>query len=46
MNYLRRLPKFEYLSPRSLAEVCALIAGTSAADKLGLTADFPMPGVS
>jgi len=29
MSYLKRLPKFEYVSPQSLAEVCALIAGTS-----------------
>jgi xanthine dehydrogenase FAD-binding subunit len=29
MTYLKRLPKFEYVSPRSLAEVCGLIAGTS-----------------
>ncbi len=29
MPYLRRLPKFEYVSPQSLAEVCGLIAGTS-----------------
>ena len=29
MTYLRRLPKFEYAGPQSLAEVCALIAGTS-----------------
>jgi CO/xanthine dehydrogenase FAD-binding subunit len=29
MSYLKRLPKFEYVSPRSLAEVCSLIAGTS-----------------
>ena len=29
MAYLKRLPKFEYLGPRSLAEACGLIAGTS-----------------
>jgi len=29
MTYLKRLPKFEYVSPRSLDEVCGLIAGTS-----------------
>ena len=29
MTYLKRLPKFEYVGPRSLAEVCGLIAGTS-----------------
>jgi xanthine dehydrogenase FAD-binding subunit len=29
MAYLRRLPRFEYVSPQSLTEVCALIAGTS-----------------
>jgi xanthine dehydrogenase FAD-binding subunit len=29
MTYLKRLPKFEYVGPRSLAEACALIAGTS-----------------
>ena len=29
MTYLKRLPKFEYVSPQSLAEVCGLIAGTS-----------------
>lgn len=32
MTYLRRLPKFDYLGPRSLAEVCELIAGTSHED--------------
>jgi len=29
MPYLKRLPKFEFVSPRSLSEVCGLIAGTS-----------------
>ena len=29
MTYLKRLPKFEYVGPQSLAEVCGLIAGTS-----------------
>ncbi|MDH4189235.1 MAG: FAD binding domain-containing protein [Betaproteobacteria bacterium] len=29
MTYLMRLPKFEYLGPRSLAEVCGAIAGPS-----------------
>jgi len=29
MTYLKRLPKFEYVSPQSLPEVCGLIAGTS-----------------
>lgn len=29
MSYLKRLPRFEYVSPQSLAEVCGLIAGTS-----------------
>ena len=29
MPYLKRLPKFEYVSPQSLAEVCGLIAGAS-----------------
>ena len=29
MSYLKRLPKFEYVRPGSLAEVCDLIAGTS-----------------
>lgn len=27
MTYLRRLPKFEYVGPRSLPEVCSLISG-------------------
>ena len=27
MSYLRRLPKFEYLAPRTIGEVCALLAG-------------------
>ncbi len=26
MNYLRRLPKFEYVSPQTIAEACSLIA--------------------
>jgi len=29
MTYLKRLPKFEYAGPRSLAEVCSMMAGTS-----------------
>lgn len=29
MTYLKRLPKFEYVSPQSLAEACALISGSS-----------------
>ncbi len=29
MTYLKRLPRFEYLGPQSLAEVCGMIAGTS-----------------
>lgn len=29
MTYLKRLPRFEYVGAQSLAEVCALIAGTS-----------------
>jgi CO/xanthine dehydrogenase FAD-binding subunit len=29
MTYLRRLPKFEYVSPHTLAEVCDLIGGNS-----------------
>jgi CO/xanthine dehydrogenase FAD-binding subunit len=29
MTYLRRLPRFEFVSPDSLAEVCALTAGAS-----------------
>ena len=29
MTYLKRLPKFEYVGPQSLAEVCGLIAGAS-----------------
>jgi len=29
MTYLKRLPKFEYVGPRSLAEACALMAGAS-----------------
>lgn len=29
MTYLKRLPKFEYVGPQSIAEVCGLIAGTS-----------------
>ncbi len=29
MSTLKRLPKFEYLGPESLAEVCGLIAGSS-----------------
>ncbi|OGA92167.1 MAG: hypothetical protein A3G27_17585 [Betaproteobacteria bacterium RIFCSPLOWO2_12_FULL_66_14] len=29
MTYLRRLPRFEFVSPDSLAEVCAMTAGAS-----------------
>jgi CO/xanthine dehydrogenase FAD-binding subunit len=32
MTYLRRLPKFEFVSPDSLAEVCALTADASAGE--------------
>jgi len=34
MSHLRRLPKFEYLGPRSLAEVCGLIAGSSTGEAM------------
>lgn len=29
MTYLKRLPKFAYVGPQSLAEICSLIAGTT-----------------
>jgi CO/xanthine dehydrogenase FAD-binding subunit len=29
MTYLKRLPRFDYVGPRSLADACAAIAGTS-----------------
>ncbi|MBI2182871.1 MAG: FAD binding domain-containing protein, partial [Deltaproteobacteria bacterium] len=34
MSYLRRLPKFEYLAPRTIGEVCALLAGHADEAKL------------
>jgi carbon-monoxide dehydrogenase medium subunit len=34
MTYFRRLPKFEYLAPRSIAEVCDVLARYGAAAKL------------
>jgi len=34
MTYLRRLPKFEYLAPRSVDDVCGLLAAHGAAARL------------
>ena len=43
MTYLKRLPKFEYVSPRSLAEVCDLIAGTSSDEVMLLAGGTSIP---
>ena len=34
MTYLRRLPKFEYVGPRTLTEVCSLISGGAPDDAM------------
>lgn len=34
MTYLRRLPKFEYVGPRSLAELCGEVAATDAGEAM------------